>query len=121
MVGAFDVEDDIVAGEIDLHHDVAFGHFADELLAVVFPESVDTVADTFRMGGFDGEADVVAEAEGSNEAGSEFACMERNVHLRIQIMEPANPAHLQGVIVHGGISVLRHDVVEAEDTWIRGG
>jgi hypothetical protein len=43
------------------------------------------------------------------------------VHLRIQIMEPSEPAHLEGVVVHGGESVFWHDVVEAQDAGVGGG
>ncbi len=36
-------------------------------------------------------------------------------------MEPAEPAHLYRVVVHGGEAVFGHDVVDAEDAGVGGG
>jgi len=110
---ADDAEDALIGTEVDLDHDVALGHFLEELLSVGFVESVDAVADAFGVAEFDGLTDVEAQALGRDEAGRKFAGVQSDVNMGIDGVEIVDHLHVQGVIAHGEEAVFRHDEVEA--------
>ena len=86
-------------------------------LGLVLVHDVDAVADALGVAELDGLADVEAEAVGRDEAGSEFAGVERDVHLRIDAVEVVEHQHLAVVLGHGEVAVFGLNEVDADDAW----
>ena len=64
------------------------------------------MADALGVAEVDGFADVEAEAFGRDEAGGEFAGVERDVDLGVDAVEVVEHLHLEVVVLHGDAAVF---------------
>ena len=87
-------------------------------MRVALVHDVDAVADAFGVAEVDGLADVEAEAGGRDEAGSEFAGVERDVDAGVDAVEVVEHEHLAVVLGHGHVGVFGLDEVDADDVGI---
>src|SRR5579864_15270 len=77
------------------------------------------MADAFGVALFPGLADVMAEVGRHDLPESQLTGMERDVHLRILLMQPVEHVHVLIEIMHWDVSVLWLDEVKCDDTRIR--
>ena len=118
MIHAADAEDYIVAGEADFQHDMFCSHLLQESVRLILVHDVDAVADAFGVSDFHGQADVAAEAFVGNEPRRKLPGVQTDVDLGIDRVKKADDVHVQGVIGHGGVAVLWHDEVDADESRI---
>ena len=64
---------------------------------------------------------MAAKAFVGDEAGSEFAGVQSDVHFGVKAVQEADHAHLQCVIGHGNVAVFRHHEIDADDARVGGG
>ena len=121
MVVALDVENNVVAGEVDFDHDVAVGHLLHELPGVVLEHDVDAMTDAIGVALLDGGANVEGEAFGWDQAFGELAGMQGDMHPRVETVQEAEHAHLPAIVSHGDVAVFGLDKVDADDVGVTGG
>ena len=80
MIFSNDAENQIVAAEADLDHDVLRGHFFQQFVRAIFVHDVNAVADAFRRRLFDCQANVAAQPFIGNEAGRDLSRMQADVN-----------------------------------------
>ena len=78
------------------------------------------MADALGVAELDGLADVEAQAFGRDEAGSELAGMQADVHLWVDGVEVIEHLHLEGVVAHGDKAVFGLDEVDADEARLVG-
>ena len=85
---------------------------------IVFVEHVNAVADALRVTEVDGLANMEAQARRRHHARRKFTRVQRDVDLRINRVQVVEHLHLQVVVAHGDVAVLRHHEVDADDVGI---
>src|SRR5664279_3499577 len=100
MLWSAHAENDVVAGEADFHHHVAAGHLLQKLEWATLVHHVNAMSDAFGLTHFDRITHMKLQVLGRDKTLDEFACMQRNVHMRITFVEIIEHAHVQGKISH---------------------
>ena len=116
---ALNAEDSIVAGQVDLDHDVFVRHLFQQIVGTVLVHHVHAMADAPRMAQFDGLADMEAKAAGRHQARRKLPRMKADVYLWVDAVQIVEHPHLQVVVLHGPIAVLRHHEVDTDHARIR--
>ncbi len=121
MVCALDVQDDVVAGEVDLDHGAPGGHQLEQIVGMVLLHHVNAVADAFGMCLFDGGANMKAQSVRRHHSGRQLAGVQCDVHLGVEGVERTDHLHLLTVVGHGDAPVLRLHHIDPHDEWVGGG
>ena len=87
---------------------------------LVFIHDVNAVADALGVTKLNSLADVKAKTGRRDEAGSDFACVQGDMHARIDAMQIIEHEHLTVVFGHGEIAVFGHDEVDPDDGGMSG-
>src|SRR5204862_5075019 len=66
------------------------------------------MTDALRVTKFNRLSDMKGESVRRHQAGSQFPGVKRQMHLRIILVEKIEDAHVQLVVMHGDVAVLRH-------------
>src|ERR1700759_231773 len=106
MIVPFDPQDQVVAGQIDLHIDSTFFESLQNLERTRFVHDVYSVTYPLSMTQFDGFPNVEAKSLRRNKAGCQFARMKGDVNIRKQMLGIVNHLHVLMVVPHGKESVL---------------
>jgi hypothetical protein len=116
MVGPGNAQDLLVAGEGDLHQDVALRHGGQHLLSLVLAGDVDAVADPLRPRRDHGLADVKAEVLGRGDLGGQLSGVQRHPVAHVQVPEEADHPHVEAVVPEGHRVVLGLDEIHPDVT-----
>jgi hypothetical protein len=87
---------------------------------MIFVHDVDTVTDALGVAELDCFADVETEAVGGDEARSDLAGVESDVHSRIDRVQIVEHEHLPVILGHGEVTILGDDEVDADDDGMSG-
>ena len=94
------------------------GHLAQKFEGTRLVHHVNAVADAFCVSNLNRIAHVKLQVFGRNKPFHQFACVQRDVHVRILLVQIVEYAHVEGEILDGNVPVLRHDQVQADDVRI---
>ena len=94
MIRAFDVENDIIAGQTDLDQNASILHFRHEIERLIFIENVHAVADSPRFGNLHRLSDMKAQLLRANQAHGELAGVQRYGNFRKLPGEVVNHPHV---------------------------
>src|ERR1700691_1108011 len=115
---ACDSENFVVAGQVDLDHDMPGRHFLQELVGIIFIHDVHSMTDALRVTYFDRFANVTLEAFGRDHAKCEFAGMKTEMDLGIDGMQVLEHRHLPVILSHRKHTVLGLSDIDAQYAWV---
>jgi hypothetical protein len=107
MLPPLHAQDHIVAGQIDLHHYMPLRHNLQQVERAVLVHHVHAVADPLRARYLDRLPYVEVQAFGRHQPGRELARMQRHRHVRVQGTQRRDHLHVQRIVRHRVLGILR--------------